>query len=297
MRVLALGLCALIAMNAALARAALPSSARSVEVQERIAPVLKASFAEAGLEWGSDIHFRAFKDEALFEVWVRKGVRYELWRTYPILARGIPGCGPKTSQGDYFVPEGLYRILPSELRPSSQYHLGLGIDYPNAEDRKLGRTGSQIVIHGSDVSVGCIALGDSAIEEVWTVAIAAMTRGQSSIPVHIFPFRMGEKAMLAHEGHFAIGYWKRLAPAYLRFEQERSGPEALGLVKRDYAGTPEQVRQQREAADKAGAAFKEAAKACREGFMRRMYPKERVDVLLGGPEGTTMQDYLGREGF
>ena len=68
------------------------------------------------------------------------------------------------------------------------------------------------------MSVGCIALGDSAIEEAWTVAIAAMSRGQSAIPVHIFPFRMDAAAMRSHERHFAIGYWKRLEPAYLRFE-------------------------------------------------------------------------------
>jgi len=107
MRVLVFGLYASVALCAASSLAALPSSARSIEVQEKISPRLQVSFAQSGLEWGSDLHFRAFKDEAVFKIWVRKGLRYELWRTYPILARGIPGCGPKTSQGDYFVPEGL----------------------------------------------------------------------------------------------------------------------------------------------------------------------------------------------
>lgn len=296
MRELVLGLCASVMLLAVSTQAALPSSARSIEVEGRIAPGLKASFAEAGLEWGSEVHFRAFKDQALFEVWVKKGERYERWRIYPILARGIPGCGPKTSQGDFLVPEGLYRILPSELRPSSDYHLGLGIDYPNGEDRKLGRTGSQIVIHGSDVSVGCIALGDSAIEEVWTVAVASMTKGQAAIPVHIFPFRMDEASMRGHEGHFAIAYWKRLVPAYLQFEQERSAPERLVLAKREYQGTPEQIRRQREAADKAGAAFKEAAKACREDAMRRMHPKEPIVVPMYDPVRAAQGDQ-GRADF
>ncbi|MEN9353825.1 MAG: hypothetical protein RL318_1150 [Fibrobacterota bacterium] len=266
------------------AGAALPFSARSVEVQERTEPRLKASFTEAGLEWGNGVHFRAYKDEAVFEVWVRKGKRYELWRRYPILARGIPGCGPKTTKGDFFVPEGFYRITASELRPNSQYHLGLGVDYPNEEDRKLGRTGAEIVIHGSDVSIGCIALGDSAIEEVWTVAIAAMNKGQASIPVHIFPFRMDAAAMRSHEGHFAIGYWKRLEPAYRQFEQDRSSPEMLALVKREYMGTPAEVRRQRDAANQAGAAFKEAARNCREEYFKAKYPLGLRDALFSVPD-------------
>jgi L,D-transpeptidase catalytic domain len=115
----------------------------------------------------------ALKEERRVELWANAGASPRLVHTYPILAAsGV--AGPKLRQGDLQVPEGDYRIL--WLNPNSQYHLSLKVDYPNAFDRRRaraeGRTelGGDIFIHGRDVSIGCIALGDTAIEELFVLA-------------------------------------------------------------------------------------------------------------------------------
>jgi murein L,D-transpeptidase YafK len=101
-------------------------------------------------------------------------------RSWPVLAASGTS-GPKLREGDLQVPEGIYRI--NQLNPNSAYHLSLGLNYPNAADRARaaldGRSdlGSDIFIHGKDVSAGCLAIGDDAIEELfWLAAAVGMDR-------------------------------------------------------------------------------------------------------------------------
>ena len=137
-----------------------------------------------------EVFFRAFKEEKEFQVWARnKGdERYKLVTTYPFCM--LSGkLGPKRRRGDEQVPEGFYHI--DRFNPFSSFHLSLGINYPNASDRKLGKKGAlggDIFIHGSCVSIGCIPLTDPLIREVYIFAVEAHDGGQSKIPVHIFPF-------------------------------------------------------------------------------------------------------------
>lgn len=94
-------------------------------------------------------------------------------REYPVLAQGAQ-LGPKLREGDGQTPEGIYGI--NVLNPNSSYHLSLGVSYPNKFDRDMGRRelryrlGGAIMIHGSMVSVGCLAMGDEAIEEIFVLA-------------------------------------------------------------------------------------------------------------------------------
>jgi hypothetical protein len=114
------------------------------------------------------------KQERLLEVWVSDGrTGLQHLKTYPIL--GASGTlGPKLSEGDGQVPEGLYKI--DSLNPNSLYHLALQIDYPNGFDKEQGRhdgranLGSDIMIHGSSLSVGCVAIGDEAAEDLFVLA-------------------------------------------------------------------------------------------------------------------------------
>lgn len=114
------------------------------------------------------------KDENVLEVWVASGDgRWCHVRDYPIL--GMSGkLGPKLREGDGQAPEGLYRI--ESLNPNSAYHLSLRVDYPNAHDRKRGAEegrkslGSDIMIHGKNVSIGCLAMGDQAAEDLFVLA-------------------------------------------------------------------------------------------------------------------------------
>jgi len=94
-------------------------------------------------------------------------------RSYPII--GTSGTlGPKLRQGDGQVPEGIYRIV--YLNPNSVAHLSLALSYPNAYDRaraeEEGRDtlGGDIMIHGGSSSVGCLAIGDEAAEELFVLA-------------------------------------------------------------------------------------------------------------------------------
>ncbi len=94
-------------------------------------------------------------------------------KTYPIL--GTSGTlGPKLAEGDEQIPEGLYRI--ESLNPNSLYHLALRVNYPNGFDKakgaQEGRTnlGSDIMIHGKAASLGCLAMGDEAAEDLFVLA-------------------------------------------------------------------------------------------------------------------------------
>ena len=102
--------------------------------------------------------------------------------------------GPKRFEGDFQVPEGFYHI--NEFNPNSNYHLSLGINYPNASDKILSdsaKPGSAIYIHGNCVSTGCLAIADEPIEEVYVLTSYAKDGGQEFIPVHIYPVKFNQK--------------------------------------------------------------------------------------------------------
>jgi len=129
----------------------------------------------------------ALKAERRLELWASADGPWRYIRDYPILAAsGEPG--PKLRRGDGQVPEGVYRI--AGLNPNSSYHLSLKLDYPNAFDRKHaaadGRAdpGDNIFIHGKAASIGCIAVGDTAIEELFTLVAAS---GMAKAKVLIAP--------------------------------------------------------------------------------------------------------------
>lgn len=139
--------------------------------RQRLAP----DFARLGLAYPPRrLTLVGLKSERRLEAWVggdTNGLR--LLRTYPILAAS-GRLGPKLREGDRQVPEGLYRI--ELLNPNSLYHLSLRVNYPNAFDRGKGRgdgrdaLGGDIMIHGGAKSIGCIAVGDPAAEELFVLA-------------------------------------------------------------------------------------------------------------------------------
>ena len=119
----------------------------------------------------SEIILVGLKQEKLLEVWVPQPPK--LLKSYPIL--GASGTlGPKLQEGDLQVPEGLYKI--ESLNPNSMYHLALRINYPNPFDNIKGKLdgrenlGCDIMIHGKDCSVGCLAMGNPAAEELFVLA-------------------------------------------------------------------------------------------------------------------------------
>lgn len=115
----------------------------------------------------------AVKDERRLEAWVAGATgTFQHLITYDVLAAS-GGPGPKRREGDRQVPEGFY-ALP-DLNPNSRFHLSVRVGYPNEEDiayRTVPRDqmGGDIFVHGSDVSIGCLAVGDDAIEELFVLA-------------------------------------------------------------------------------------------------------------------------------
>ena len=76
-----------------------------------------------------------------------------------------------------------------------------------------------IFIHGSDVTIGCLPLGDAGIQEVYLLAVAARAAGQQVIPVHIFPFPLTQQALAARADSPHAAFWRGLAPGWAYFEQ------------------------------------------------------------------------------
>lgn len=160
---------------------------------------LKKQFEAKNLAWPpQSLYIRSFKYDRLLELWVKANPEdsFTLFKTYKVCMQSGT-IGPKRSEGDNQVPEGFYYV--NEFNPNSNYHLSLGINYPNASDKILSdivHPGGEIYIHGNCVSTGCIAIQDLPMEEVYVIASHAKASGQDFIPVHIFPVKYDVKKSL-----------------------------------------------------------------------------------------------------
>ena len=169
---------------------------RPSEALQNKEDTLQKQFAEKKLQWPAKyIYIRSFKYDSQLEVWVKNEISapFQLFKTYKVCALA-GSLGPKRMEGDYQVPEGFYYI--SDFNPRSNYYLSLGINYPNLSDKILSdslRPGSEIYIHGSCVTVGCIPITDQQIDELYILAAYAKDQGQDFIPVHIFPVRFNKE--------------------------------------------------------------------------------------------------------
>jgi len=197
------------------------------EAYRKKSSILRKKLAEAGLTLkGLILYLRVFKQEMRMEVWGRNDARarMKLIGSYPICAAS-GGIGPKRKQGDMQVPEGFYTI--DRFNPWSNFHLSLGLNYPNHSDRLLakgGNPGGDIFIHGSCVTIGCIPITDMWIREVYLLCVEARNGGQNSIPVHIFPLRLTPENHRRLCGIYFqkedwLGLWNDLKTAYDRFAE------------------------------------------------------------------------------
>ena len=146
-------------------------------------------FEQAGLHYpAKDIAFLGMKKERELEVYGSDdGKKFKLVKTYPILAAS-GDLGPKLREGDYQVPEGFYRI--ELLQPNTPFHLALRVSYPSEFDKQRaaeeGRTdlGGDIMIHGSNCSAGCLAMGDEASEDLFVMVADA---GKENVQIILCP--------------------------------------------------------------------------------------------------------------
>jgi hypothetical protein len=164
----------------------------------RTEPELIRFFANARVTYPpKDVALLAFKKERKIELWAKNDSH--AWRyihSYPLTAMS-GRLGPKLKERDGQIPEGVYRL--TTFNPFSSMHLSMMINYPNNFDRlqasKDGRKqlGNNIFLHGKSMSVGCLAVGDYAIDQLFLLARRV---GLSHIKVVIAPndLRKGKPA-------------------------------------------------------------------------------------------------------
>jgi murein L,D-transpeptidase YafK len=184
-----------------------------------------AAFAEKHLRFGAPVFLRVYKQSSEVELWVQQGPRYALFKTYSI-CRWSGGLGPKMVQGDRQAPEGLYHITAPDLVVNRRWHRAMRLNYPNAFDVVNGRTGYGIYIHGKCRSVGCFAINDDNVEEVYEIVRAALSNGQVRIPVLSLPFRFSSINSLVNEPFVFGEFWRELRRADFLFNRDRLPPSA-----------------------------------------------------------------------
>ena len=179
----------------------------------------------AGLALGDHAHVRIYKREHKLELWMKRATDsgYAMFRDYDICTFSGE-LGPKLKEGDRQSPEGFYRVGLKQLNPNSRHHLSFNLGFPNAFDRQLGRTGSALMVHGGCSSIGCYAITDASVDEVYAVVEAALNRGQDAVDVHVFPFRMTASALAEEGGSTWAPFWRNLKAGYDLFETEGLPP-------------------------------------------------------------------------
>lgn len=189
--------------------------------------------AAHGLSLGTPIFMRIFKREFELELWMMRDGRFHRFATYPI-CKWSGGLGPKLREGDRQAPEGFYTVDQGALNPNSAWHRSFNLGYPNTFDQSHGRTGSFLMVHGGCGSIGCYAMTDPVIDEIWRIVTAALRGGQARFQVQVFPFRMTERNLARHEGSPLAPFWANLKTGHDLFEAGNIPPR-VSVCDRRYA--------------------------------------------------------------
>ncbi|MBI9018947.1 MAG: murein L,D-transpeptidase [Phycisphaerae bacterium] len=201
------------------------TTVRSEGAIANVRPRLEEKLKNFGLQWAVPVYIYLEKDEKKLHLDVfdqNKGY-FVPFKTYPILKMSGT-LGPKTKEGDRQCPEGFYYITTQSLNPASKFHLSFDIGYPNNYDRQKGHTGSYIMVHGSDKSIGCFAMGDAAIEEIYAMITAGLSSSQKIVRIHCYPFTMTDENLSKHSDSNYLPFWKNLMQGYDFYQQTRLAP-------------------------------------------------------------------------
>jgi len=219
------------------------ASTKAVSAYSKVEDSLRKQFETKKLAWPpQQMYVRSFKFDRQVEVWVKDNEegQFKFFKSYRMCMQSGT-IGPKRMEGDYQMPEGFYYI--NEFKPNSNFHLALGLNYPNASDKLLSdthRPGGDIYIHGGCVSTGCIAISDKPIEELYILASHAKEQGQEFIPVHVFPVKYNVKksfdylAQATKENQQLQKFAITLKSAFDKFEDKKQLPLILVNKKGEY---------------------------------------------------------------
>jgi murein L,D-transpeptidase YafK len=201
------------------------SLANNAKANQPVPPKLVADMTAKDMDLQSPMLVRIFKQEAELEVWKQdRSGRFALLKTYPI-CRWSGDLGPKVREGDRQAPEGFYSITPAQMNPQSSFYLSFNTGYPNAFDKALGRTGSQLMVHGDCSSRGCYAMTDEQIAEIYSLGRESFFGGQRAFQLQAYPFRMTPINMAKHRNNPNMPFWKMIKQGYDHFEVTRQEPK------------------------------------------------------------------------
>lgn len=222
------------------------SLATNAKANQPVPPKLLSDMVAKDMDLNSPILVRLFKQEAELEVWKQdRSGRFALLKTYPI-CRWSGDLGPKVREGDRQAPEGFYNISPAQMNPQSAYYLSFNTGYPNAFDRALGRSGSQLMVHGDCSSRGCYAMTDEQIAEIYSLGRESFFGGQKSFQLQAYPFKMTPVNMAKHRSNPNMPFWKMIKEGYDHFEVTRQEPKVDFCEKKyvfDAAKAPNATRE------------------------------------------------------
>lgn len=174
------------------------------------------------------LFLRAFKKEQQLELWASNSKQLQLIATYKFTAFSGK-LGPKHKEGDKQIPEGFYEI--DLFNPASQFFLSMRVNYPNKRDKIVNaneaKIGSDIYIHGSNVSIGCIAIGNNKIKELYYICNLYYKKQNKNIPIQIYPCKMTAPNIKALENSFGkthpyFSLWKPMVQYYQFFEKNHT---------------------------------------------------------------------------
>lgn len=192
--------------------------------------------AAHGVALGAPVLIRIFKREFELEIWLARDGRFHRFETYPICVWSGQ-LGPKRVTGDKQAPEGFYTVAANQMNPNSRWHRSFNLGFPNRFDQSHGRTGSALMVHGGCSSVGCFAMTNAVIDEIWRLTTAAFGTGtagsgaigpgkQKRFQVQVFPFRMTNENLAAHANSPHIAFWRQLKLGSDQFEDNQLPPTA-----------------------------------------------------------------------
>jgi murein L,D-transpeptidase YafK len=208
------------------------SLANNAKANQPVPAKLIADMTAKDMDLQSPILVRLFKQEAELEVWKQdRSGRFALLKAYPI-CRWSGDLGPKVREGDRQAPEGFYSITPAQMNPQSQYYLSFNTGYPNAYDKALGHTGSQLMVHGDCSSRGCYAMTDEQIAEIYSLGRESFFGGQRAFQLQAYPFRMTPLNLAKHRNNPNMPFWKMIKEGYDHFEVTRQEPKVDFCEKR-----------------------------------------------------------------
>jgi murein L,D-transpeptidase YafK len=200
------------------------SLATNAKANQPVSPRLIQAMVEKDMDLQSPILVRLFKQEAELEVWKQnRSGKFEILKTYPI-CRWSGDLGPKVREGDRQAPEGFYSISPAQMNPASAYYLSFNTGYPNAYDRALGHTGSELMVHGDCSSRGCYAMTDEQIAEIYSLGRESFFGGQKAFQFQAYPFHMTPINMAKHRNNPNMPFWRMIKEGYDHFEITHQEP-------------------------------------------------------------------------